>query len=57
VPGATIRLEEGWTYDQDNSNFVMDLDLGTTEDPEALAAKISPILGVVECSPNDDGVD
>lgn len=26
----------------------MDLDLGTTKEPEALAEKISPILGVVE---------
>ena len=32
----------------DNGNFVMDVDFGAIEDPEALAAKISPIPGVVE---------
>jgi ribose 5-phosphate isomerase A len=32
----------------DNGNFVMDVDFGVIEDPAALAAKISPIPGVVE---------
>jgi ribose 5-phosphate isomerase A len=32
----------------DNGNFVMDVDFGTIEDPKGLAAKISPIPGVVE---------
>ena len=32
----------------DNGNFVMDVDFGVIVDPEALAAKISPIPGVVE---------
>ncbi|NMC11241.1 MAG: ribose-5-phosphate isomerase RpiA [Methanothrix sp.] len=32
----------------DNGNFVMDVDFGTIQDPRALAAKISPIPGVVE---------
>ena len=32
----------------DNGNFVMDVDFGTIEDPQALAAKISRIPGVVE---------
>ncbi len=32
----------------DNGNFVMDVDFGIIEDPEALAARISPIPGVVE---------
>jgi ribose 5-phosphate isomerase A len=32
----------------DNGNFVMDVDFGVIVDPEALAAKISPITGVVE---------
>jgi ribose 5-phosphate isomerase A len=32
----------------DNGNFVMDVDFGTIEDPAALAARISPIPGVVE---------
>jgi len=32
----------------DNGNFVMDVDFGLIVDPEALAAKISPIPGVVE---------
>jgi len=32
----------------DNGNFVMDVDFGAIVDPAALAAKISPIPGVVE---------
>ena len=32
----------------DNGNFVMDVDFGTIEEPSSLAAKISPIPGVVE---------
>ena len=32
----------------DNGNFVMDVDFGVIVDPKALAAKISPIQGVVE---------
>ena len=32
----------------DNGNFVMDVDFGTIEDPVALAARLSPIPGVVE---------
>jgi ribose 5-phosphate isomerase A len=32
----------------DNGNFVMDVDFGVIVDPAALAAKISPIPGVVE---------
>ena len=32
----------------DNGNFVMDVDFGVIEDPRGLAAKISPIPGVVE---------
>jgi ribose 5-phosphate isomerase A len=32
----------------DNGNFVMDVDFGVIENPAALAAKISPIPGVVE---------
>ncbi len=32
----------------DNGNFVMDVDFGVIEDPKGLAAKISPIPGVVE---------
>jgi ribose 5-phosphate isomerase A len=32
----------------DNGNFVMDVDFGAIGDPEGLAAKISPIPGVVE---------
>jgi ribose 5-phosphate isomerase A len=32
----------------DNGNFVMDVDFGVMEDPKGLAAKISPIPGVVE---------
>ncbi|MCX6672633.1 MAG: ribose-5-phosphate isomerase RpiA [Methanothrix sp.] len=32
----------------DNGNFVMDVDFGIIEDPKGLAAKISPIPGVVE---------
>ena len=32
----------------DNGNFVMDVDFGIIEDPKGLAAKISPITGVVE---------
>jgi ribose 5-phosphate isomerase A len=32
----------------DNGNFVMDVDFGIIEDPRGLAAKISPIPGVVE---------
>lgn len=32
----------------DNGNFVMDVDFGIIEDPHGLAAKISPIPGVVE---------
>jgi ribose 5-phosphate isomerase A len=32
----------------DNGNFVMDVDFGAIEDPQGLAAKISPIPGVVE---------
>ncbi len=32
----------------DNGNFVMDVDFGAIEDPRSLAAKISPIPGVVE---------
>jgi ribose 5-phosphate isomerase A len=32
----------------DNGNFVMDVDFGTIDDPQGLAAKISPIPGVVE---------
>ena len=32
----------------DNGNFVMDVDFGVIVDPKALAAKISPIPGVVE---------
>ncbi len=32
----------------DNGNLVMDVDFGTIQDPRALAAKISPIPGVVE---------
>jgi ribose 5-phosphate isomerase A len=32
----------------DNGNFVMDVDFGVIEDPVALAARISPIPGVVE---------
>jgi ribose 5-phosphate isomerase A len=32
----------------DNGNFVMDVDFGTIVDPKGLAAKISPIPGVVE---------
>lgn len=32
----------------DNGNFVMDVDFGVIEDPQWLAAKISPIPGVVE---------
>jgi ribose 5-phosphate isomerase A len=32
----------------DNGNFVMDADFGVIIDPAALAAKISPIAGVVE---------
>jgi len=32
----------------DNGNFVMDVDFGVIEDPQGLAAKISPIPGVVE---------
>jgi ribose 5-phosphate isomerase A len=32
----------------DNGNFVMDVDFGVIEDPQGLAARISPIPGVVE---------
>jgi ribose 5-phosphate isomerase A len=32
----------------DNGNFVMDVDFGTIEDPAALAARLSPIPGVIE---------
>jgi ribose 5-phosphate isomerase A len=32
----------------DNGNFVMDADFGVIEDPEALAAKLCQIPGVVE---------
>lgn len=32
----------------DNGNFVMNVDFGVIVDPKALAAKISPIPGVVE---------
>ena len=32
----------------DNGNFVMDTDFGTIEDPEALAARLCPIPGLVE---------
>jgi len=32
----------------DNGNFVMDVDFGVIVDPKSLAAKISPIPGVVE---------
>jgi ribose 5-phosphate isomerase A len=32
----------------DNGNFVMDVDFGIIEDPKGLAARISPIPGVVE---------
>ena len=32
----------------DNGNFVMDVGFGTIEEPQALAAKISLIPGVVE---------
>jgi ribose 5-phosphate isomerase A len=32
----------------DNGNFVMDVDFGVIADPKGLAAKISPIPGVVE---------
>lgn len=32
----------------DNGNFVMDVDFGAIVDPQGLAAKISPIPGVVE---------
>ena len=32
----------------DNGNFLMDVDFGVIVDPKALAAKISPIPGVVE---------
>lgn len=32
----------------DNGNFVMDVDFGVIEDPKALAARLSPIPGLVE---------
>jgi len=32
----------------DNGNIVMDVDFGVIEDPQGLAARISPIPGVVE---------
>ncbi len=51
-PGGKPVLRQGLRKDgpviTDNGNFVMDVDFGVIVDPEALAAKISPIPGVVE---------
>jgi len=41
------RMKDGPVI-TDNGNFVMDVDFGTIEDPETLAASIRPIPGVVE---------
>jgi ribose 5-phosphate isomerase A len=32
----------------DNGNFVMDVDFGVIEDPKGLAARLSPVPGLVE---------
>jgi ribose 5-phosphate isomerase A len=41
------RMKDGPVI-TDNGNFVMDVDFGVIEDPEALAAKLCPIPGLVE---------
>jgi ribose 5-phosphate isomerase A len=41
------RMKDGPVI-TDNGNFVMDVDFGLIKDPRGLAAKISPIPGVVE---------
>lgn len=50
--GGKPVLRQGMRKDgpviTDNGNFVMDVDFGVIEDPKGLAAKISPIPGVVE---------
>ena len=50
--GGNPVLRQGLRKDgpviTDNGNFVMDVDFGTIEDPRSIAARISPIPGVVE---------
>jgi len=41
------RMKDGPVI-TDNGNFVMDVDFGIIEDPRSIAARISPIPGVVE---------
>jgi ribose 5-phosphate isomerase A len=48
APLLRLGLRKDGPVITDNGNFVMDVDFGTIEDPEGLAARICGIPGVVE---------
>jgi ribose 5-phosphate isomerase A len=48
VPALRLGKMKDGPVITDNGNFVMDVDFGAIEDPAALAARLSPIPGVVE---------